>query len=209
MEFSTFVLTERYERAFCFASELHRQQKRKNIPCPFMAHLLSVSALVCENIGFVCKEAEEAESYVMTAVLHDTIEDQGGQKTYDRLVETFGRQIADNVLMLSDSMPNDAAQKPPKAERNAFYLKKISQAPAGIVLISCCDKIHNLRTMCADALASSNLDEFWGAFSQKPKPTVENYRKLRNMYAEHLPIPRLIAIYDEVLLTVERLAENY
>ena len=52
MEFTKFALTDKFDRAFALAASLHRDQKRKNIPAPFMVHLMSVAALVAENIGF-------------------------------------------------------------------------------------------------------------------------------------------------------------
>ena len=208
MQFTEFILTERFEKAILMACALHREQKRKNIPTPFMVHLMSVTSLVCENIGFVCDSPEQCEVYACTAILHDTIEDQGGRATYELLISKFGQEIADNVMMLSDSIPDDKGKKPPKAERNANYLKKMREAPVGIAVISCCDKIHNLRTMAADAMVYESKTEFWSAFSQSPELTVENYRKLRNMYAARINIPRLIAIYDEALASVERLVRE-
>lgn len=209
MAFTSYVLTEQFDKAVCFAGKLHREQKRKNIPCPFMTHLLSVASLVCENIGFVCSDKDECESYVITAILHDTIEDQGGKKVYDCLIREFGQQIADNVLMLSDSMPDDVSSKPPKAERNRLYLEHLNTVPIGIVLVSCCDKIHNLRTMAADAKVAESIESFWSAFTQKPEPTVENYKRLRNKYAERLPGNRLISIYDEALEAVIKLLPQH
>lgn len=209
MDFTSYRLSENFDRAFALASRLHREQKRKNISCPFMAHLMSVAALVCENIGFVCSTPEECEVYVTTAILHDTIEDQGGKATYDLLELEFGKQIAENVKALSDSMPDDPSQKPPKSVRNQLYLEHLTDAPIGIVLVSCCDKIHNLRTMAADAKATDNLDLFWSAFTQKPEPTVENYKRLRDKYAQRLPGNRLIQIYDEALEAVVKLLPKH
>ena len=76
------ILTKRFDDAFCLASELHRNQKRKNIATPYMTHLMAVASLVCENIETLCKDQDLAESYVITAILHDAIEDQGGEKSY-------------------------------------------------------------------------------------------------------------------------------
>ncbi len=208
MNYTTFVLSDRFDEAFLLASTLHRAQKRKNIPAPFMAHLFSVAALVCENIGFVCSDPKQAEEYVITAILHDTIEDQGGQKTYELLTEKFGKQIADNVLMLSDAFPDEYGNKLPKSERNRLYLEKMESAPQGIVVISCCDKIHNLRTMVADAMVADSLDSFWNAFTLKPEPTVANYQKLLNHYIARLGADnRLIGLYTDALKQVELLLD--
>ncbi|MBQ9394483.1 MAG: bifunctional (p)ppGpp synthetase/guanosine-3',5'-bis(diphosphate) 3'-pyrophosphohydrolase [Proteobacteria bacterium] len=208
MEFTRFELSERFDHAVFFASMLHRKQARKNIPAPFMVHLLAVASLTAENIGFVCKDTKEAEDYVMTAILHDTIEDQGGTKTYELLKQEFGQKIADNVLRLSDSLPDDPKNKPPKEQRNADYLAKMldtKNTPDAIVLISCCDKIHNLRTMYSDTLAIESIEEFWRAFTQKPVPTMNNYKNLSAAYHKRLDkvCPRLPKLMDDIVKLVE------
>lgn len=204
MEFHQFLLSDRFEHAFHVALELHREQTRKNTHAPFMTHLMSVSSLVCENIGFICEDPRKSEDTVMIAILHDTVEDQGGQKTYQRLVREFGQDIADGVIELSDSIPEDG-QKPPKSERNQLYYEKIERAPENIVLISCCDKIHNLRTMVADYLVAASPEAFWGAFSASPRDTVDNYERLGELYAKRLPNHRIISLYKDALEGVRKL----
>ncbi len=198
MKFSTFILSERFEKAFCFAVSAHRNQTRKNIPSPYMTHLFAVTSMVCENIGFICDDPQKCEEYAMIAMLHDTIEDQGGNDTYNRLIEAFGQFVADGVLALSDCIPENGI-KPPKAERNAEYLKKLQAHDLPIVLISCCDKIHNLNSMFADSLVLSNKAEFWNAFSASPTDTIANYRRLGETYANRLGDQRIVKIYQHVL----------
>ncbi|MBR4984760.1 MAG: bifunctional (p)ppGpp synthetase/guanosine-3',5'-bis(diphosphate) 3'-pyrophosphohydrolase [Proteobacteria bacterium] len=198
-----FELTERFDKAFSFASALHRSQKRKNIPSPFMCHLMAVSSLVTENVGFVCHNPQEAEDCVITVMLHDTIEDQGGMETYDMLCAEFGQKIADNVMMLSDCTPKNGV-KPPKSERNRIYAEKIRNAPAGIALISCCDKIHNMRAMVADS-GVLGINEFWGAYSSSPKDTIDNYVLLGKLYEKKLPGQRIIKIYKQALEALQML----
>ena len=84
------ILTERFDKALLFASELHRKQKRKNSTAPYVCHLLAVAALVIENIESICANQEEVEDYVIVALLHDAIEDQGGMPTYERIKQQFG-----------------------------------------------------------------------------------------------------------------------
>ena len=109
-----FTLSERFEQALSMACDFHRLQKRKNLPTPFISHPLSVAALVCENIEFVCSEPERCEDFAIIAILHDVIEDQGGMKAYERIAQAFGKDIADGVLALSDSACAQGDEKPPK-----------------------------------------------------------------------------------------------
>jgi len=67
------VLGPRFDQAFLFASELHRRQLRKGTSIPYISHLLSMAALVLEDGG--------GEDEAIAALLHDAVEDQGGQAT--------------------------------------------------------------------------------------------------------------------------------
>ena len=203
MVFHEFILSDRFEHAFNLALELHRHQLRKNTHAPFMTHLLAVSALVCENIGFISEDPVASENAVMIAMLHDTVEDQGGQATYRRLIAEFGETIANGVLALSDSTPDLPHNKPSKAERNQIYRQKMLHADPAIVLISCCDKIHNLRTMAADYLVAPSPDVFWGAFSASPADTVANYESLGQIYHQKLADHRILALFDQALNAVK------
>ena len=61
------MLTEKYDYALHFASELHRTQKRKGTEIPYISHLISVSALVLEHGG--------SEVQAIAGLLHDAVED--------------------------------------------------------------------------------------------------------------------------------------
>ena len=192
-----FLLTQRFEQALCMACDFHRRQTRKNLPTPFISHPLSVVALVCENIESVCEDPSECEEYAMIAALHDVIEDQGGMAAYDRICASFGKTIADGVLSLSDSACAQGAAKPPKRERNALYCEKMSAADLGIVLISCCDKIHNLRSMTADYLCLGA--QIWDAYTLSPSETVANYGRLLDLYDRRLCGRRIVGVYRREL----------
>ncbi len=194
------ILTERFDKALLFASELHRNQKRKNSTAPYVCHLLSVAALVIENIEEICADQDAAEDYVIVALLHDAIEDQGGMPTYEKIKEKFGAKIADDVLLLSHSAPDEEHGRESKAVRNEIYLKNMRAASPQIALVSCCDKIHNLRTMYADYL--SLKQKFWSVFSQSPSETMDNYKNLGVVYAEKLPNHRIITLYNEIVAAV-------
>lgn len=186
------ILSENFDRAYLFAAALHRNQKRKNVPSPFMAHLLAVASLVAEN----CDD----EELVMAAILHDAVEDQGGLPTLEKIKEQFGERVASFVLCCTDSteMP-----RPPKTERNCMYLQSLQSAPEGAIILSCADKIHNLRSMYADYLLLG--PGFWSVFSSPPGDILHNYHKLHKLYQERLPQSRLLLIFEDALRVVEEL----
>lgn len=201
-----FTLSERFERALSMACDFHRRQKRKNLPTPFISHPLSVAALVCENIEFICEDHGQCEDFAMIAVLHDAIEDQGGMKAYDRIAAVLGKNIADGVMELSDSACAIGDSKPPKTERNAQYYEKIARADLGIVLISCCDKIHNLRSMAADDLYMG--EQIWESYTLPPRETIANYARLLELYRKRLGSHRILGVYERALDAVRAICPN-
>jgi (p)ppGpp synthase/HD superfamily hydrolase len=64
------VLTDRFDRALLYATHVHGGQVRKGTSTPYVAHLLAVAATVLEYGG--------DEDLAIAALLHDSVEDQGG-----------------------------------------------------------------------------------------------------------------------------------
>lgn len=126
------MLTERFDRALAWASELHREQRRKGGDVPYIAHLLAVTALVLEAGG----DEDEA----IAAVLHDAVEDQGGARVRAEIEERFGPRVAAIVEGCTDT---DEDPKPPWRERKARFLTALENAGASVRLVVTADKLHN------------------------------------------------------------------
>ena len=135
------AFTERFEQALVFAARLHRDQMRKGTSIPYITHLLIVAGLVGEQTG--------DEDVVIAALLHDAIEDQGGDRTRQGIVRQFGRRVADLVDACTDT---DVVPKPPWRVRKERYLAHLSDpaTPAEALLISAADKFHNCQSTLAD-----------------------------------------------------------
>src|SRR6266699_748194 len=89
------TLTSRFEEALLFATQLHVGQWRKGTTIPYIAHLLAVSAIVLENGG--------GEDEAIAALLHDAIEDQGGDSTRQEIRRRFGDSVTAIVNGCTDS----------------------------------------------------------------------------------------------------------
>ncbi len=74
-------LGKKFKEALVFASELHAEQTRKGTEIPYITHLLAVASIICECGG--------TEVEVIAGLLHDSIEDQGGQKTFEIIKQKF------------------------------------------------------------------------------------------------------------------------
>ncbi len=139
-------LTNRFEEALVYATQLHAQQVRKISGVPYVSHLLSVAALVLEDGG--------SEDEAIAALLHDAIEDQGGAATGKVIRQKFGDKVADIVESCTES---DVVPKLPWEERKQRYIENICHSSPEVLRVALADKVHNAR---------SNLVE-WRLYGEK------------------------------------------
>jgi GTP pyrophosphokinase len=186
------ILTERFQRAFALASEIHARQVRKATRIPYVAHVMSVAALVLEHGG--------GEDAAIGGLLHDTVEDsEDGAATEARIRAEFGDRVADTVLGCSDAIGVPGQEKPPWRARKEAYLSRLAASPgADVLLVSACDKLHNARSIVADLRAIGPA--LWERFSMAdPAAQLWYYQSLAACYPGRVPAP----LSDEVTRTVE------
>src|SRR5262245_4788108 len=106
------MLTDRFDEAFRLAHRLHRTQPRKGTPIPYISHLMTVAALVLEHGG--------DEDQAIAALLHDAVEDQGGEPTLAEIRRAFGDGVAAIVADCTDSWTE--GEKALWRERKEAYL---------------------------------------------------------------------------------------
>ena len=170
-------LTDRFLRAFSKAFTLHGEQLRKSSQTPYIAHLLSVTALVFENGG--------SEDQAIAALLHDAVEDAGGIDTLNEIREEFGDSIANLVDGCTDSYTQPKADWKP---RKVAYLEKIENASDDIKLISLADKVHNARSILLDLHLAGETT--WDKFKGKKTGTLWYYQSLAKIF-DDAPYPSL------------------
>jgi GTP pyrophosphokinase len=152
-------LTDRFTSALTYACELHRTQARKGTQIPYVAHLLSVAALVLEHGG--------SEDEAIGALLHDAVEDQGGPPTAAAIRERFGTTVAGIVAETSDT---DQVPKPPWRERKLNYIAHVRSASPSARLVSAADKLHNARAILEDYRV--HREDLWNRFNAGGKDNV-------------------------------------
>jgi (p)ppGpp synthase/HD superfamily hydrolase len=131
------VLTDRFDRALLYATHVHGGQVRKETSIPYIAHLLAVAAAVLEYGG--------DEDLAIAALLHDSVEDQGGRRRLDDVHNRFGERVARIVEGCSDSLA-DTGKGEPKADskkRKEAYLAHLREADEDTLTVSLADKVHN------------------------------------------------------------------
>ena len=176
------LLTDRFGRAFALASQFHATQPRKGTPVPYLAHLMSVAALVLEHGG--------SEDAAIAALLHDAVDDAADGAAAERSIRAeFGDHVADVVLGCSDAIGVAGQRKPPWRERKAAYVERLAtERDPDVLLVSACDKLHNARSIVTDLRATGPA--FWDRFSQKdPAAHLWYYETLAASFPGRVPAP--------------------
>ncbi len=145
-------LTKAFEEALVYALRLHETQRRKGSGVPYIAHLLAVASLVIEDGG--------DETQAIAALLHDAIEDQGGDTARQEIRRKFGEHVLAIVETCSES---DTKPKPPWKERKDRLLRQMREASPEALRVAVADKLHNLRSIVADRERQG--EDIWKRFS--------------------------------------------
>ena len=186
-----------FERALKFASRLHADQPRKGSDAPYISHLLAVAAIALEH-GATEKEA-------VAALLHDAVEDQGGQETLDKIRRRYGKRVASIVAACSDT---DELPKPPWRERKEAYVARLRSEPYSVRLVVAADKLHNVRHLLSSYRVHG--EDLWSNFKGGRDGTLWYYRAVVDaLDAAAEPGERqLRAIIDEIDRSLAALQEQ-
>jgi (p)ppGpp synthase/HD superfamily hydrolase len=185
------VLSDRFEEALIYATRLHARQVRKGTNIPYISHLLSVAALVLEDGG--------SEDEAIAALLHDAVEDQGGEATRAEILARFGDRV---VAIVDGCTEAIASPRPPWRERKLQYLDKLRGSSLAVQRVSLADKLHNVRSIVADWQRVG--DRVWDRFSAKREGTLWFYRSVADTYSESFSSVMVI----ELRQAISRLEES-
>jgi (p)ppGpp synthase/HD superfamily hydrolase len=130
------MLSDDFGRALAYASRLHIDQVRKGSKIPYISHLMAVTAFVLEDGA--------DENVAIAALLHDAVEDQGGQSTLDEIKREFGSYVAQLVDALSED--RDRLELPWLA-RKQRQLEKLTTASRDVLRIKAGDTLHNVLSL--------------------------------------------------------------
>ncbi|WP_232197277.1 HD domain-containing protein [Synechococcus sp. CB0205] len=121
------TITPRYGEALLWAEQIHRDQRRKGKPIPYISHLIGVSALVWEDGG--------TEDQAIAALLHDAIEDAG--QSHASIAERFDSAVADIVLDCTDTNGTPVGgEKEPWLLRKTRYIASLEHKPEASLLVT-------------------------------------------------------------------------
>lgn len=192
------ALSIRFTAAFQLAAEAHGRQVRKGTSIPYVAHLMSVSALVLEAGG--------GEDCAIAALLHDAVEDSpNGAVMLDRIRGQFGGCVADIVEACSDTSAVPGREKPEWKQRKMAYIDHMREADADALLVSACDKLHNARAIVADLREIGS--HLWERFSAEGYEQIWYYQTLSDVYSTRIRSTLTEALRD-VVVEMTKLASS-
>lgn len=89
------------------------------------------------------KRSEKQQRFAIAALLHDAVEDQGGEATKQEIYRLFGTQVGEIV---DDCTEFRTEIKPPWQERKLNYIQQLRVASSSARRVALADKLHNMRS---------------------------------------------------------------
>ena len=123
-------------RAYAYGFKMHDGQVRKSGE-PYFTHPVAVAAILTEQ--------RLDDATIVTALLHDTIEDT--RSTYTEVAEMFGPEVAelvDGVTKLTNLQLSNAGSQQAENFRKLFMAMS---RDLRVILVKLADRLHNMRTI--------------------------------------------------------------
>lgn len=172
----------KFALAFDLAASEHQDQLRKSTDIPYISHLMSVAALVFENGG--------DEDQAIAGLLHDVIEDAEPASRIPEIRQTiksqFGEKVLEIVEACTDGEPDEKGIKLPWRPRKEAYLASLEKKNAAALLVSCCDKLHNARSILSDLKTPGVGYKVFNRFSSSKEETLWYYSSLSSLFESKL-----------------------
>jgi (p)ppGpp synthase/HD superfamily hydrolase len=185
----------RYTKAVCLAAEAHQGQFRKSTDIPYITHPVAVAGLVAKYGG--------DEDQQIAGLLHDVLEDAGPE--FRPRVAAFGPRALVIVEACTDGVPDSSTGlKAPWKERKESYLEHLRAESDDALLVSACDKLHNLEAILLDLTEMGH--EVFDRFSAEREQVLWYYRSLLEIFDERrvTPAKALRRTYSKIVELCEK-----
>ncbi len=167
------------KKALKLAVTAHEGQKRKGTDTPYIVHPVEV--------GLILIGSGASEEMVAAGILHDTLEDtEVDEKT---IRKEFGEKVLGYVIGASEVLEN--RENSPWKERKDHTVRFLADAKIEIKMISCADKLSNIRSMGRDN--PKRKESFWDRFNAG----YEDQKWYYNSLVESLSDLEGTAMYEE------------
>jgi (p)ppGpp synthase/HD superfamily hydrolase len=170
-------LSDRMTAAFEMARDVHNGQLLKGSQLPYLLHLLDACSIALRHGA--------DEDLAIAALLHDVVEDGGGEAKADEIGAAFGERVKQIVVDCSDSLVEDSEDKKPWWDRKIQYLDHLHVASEDTAMVSTADKLSNARSIVVDV--AEHGDEFWTRFKTGRVGSLWYYRRIAEVLPGRLP----------------------
>jgi (p)ppGpp synthase/HD superfamily hydrolase len=161
----------RIAQAYIFAYKAHSGKHRKDSTIPYIVHPMDVASVLMKNGA--------SEDVVIAGLLHDVVEDACVE--LKELKELFGCEVARLVDGASEpekyrgEMPREKRRATWK-ERKSHTINSVKTADLDLKLLSCADKLSNIRDMIDDY--NEIEDKLWNKLNASKEDNAWYYRSM-------------------------------
>ncbi|MDX2482825.1 MAG: bifunctional (p)ppGpp synthetase/guanosine-3',5'-bis(diphosphate) 3'-pyrophosphohydrolase [Pseudodonghicola sp.] len=129
---------DRITAAYDYGRQMHEGQFRHSGE-PYFSHPVAVAAILTEQ--------RLDDATIITALLHDTIEDT--KASYTEVTEKFGREVAELVDGVTKLTNLQLSSRETKQAENFRKLFMAMSKDMRVILVKLADRLHNMRTIKA------------------------------------------------------------
>ncbi|WP_406661697.1 HD domain-containing protein [Methanolobus sp. ZRKC3] len=159
---------------FAFTVDKHKNATRKS-GIPYISHPMDVASILL-------KENAPLE-LVLAGLLHDIVEDTDVDIV--TVSRKYGQQVADYVDAVTEPeelrKPATGDKAQTWKERKEHTIRKMERANCEIKLLSCADKLANIRDLISDVKMEG--ESFWDKFNAPKKEQEWYYRSMLEAFA--------------------------
>ena len=158
-DYNRFLNPDTLSKAYTFAVEAHKNQKR-DAGDPYIIHPVAVASILTE--------LKLDSATITTGLLHDTIEDT--KATYQTVEKEFGKEVADLVDGVTKISQLEGKVISNSKAENFRKLILATSKDIRVLLVKLADRLHNMRTLNSVPSLEKRL--------RKAKETMEIYAPL-------------------------------
>lgn len=164
-------------KAFDFAYRAHDGQYRKDKKTPYIVHPMDVASILMKMGA--------SEDVVVAGLLHDVLEDT--ETSVTEIEELFGKEVAELVEGVSEpeKYRGEARFQEKKMtwkDRKLHTIEKMRNADYDIKLLSCADKLSNIRDMTSDLMEIG--EALWERLNAPREQQAWYYRSLLRAFKD-------------------------
>ena len=202
-DYNRFLNPNTLSKAYTFAVEAHKNQKR-DAGDPYIIHPVAVASILTD--------LKLDSATITTGLLHDTIEDT--KATYKTVEKEFGKEVADLVDGVTKISQLEGKIISNSKAENFRKLLLATSKDIRVLLVKLADRLHNMRTLNSVPNSEKRL--------RKAKETMEIYAPLADRmgmnrirdeledlsFAQLNPEPRKL-IVDRISLNKSNREKNF